>query len=52
MSSAPALGDELNDDHDVSLEFIQEARRPILIQRHLPTIREMEAGLSDSIITG
>lgn len=35
-----------------ALDFIAEARRPILIQRHRQVIEDMEVGLSDALITG
>lgn len=44
-----------NPDDDISystLDFIAEARRPLLVERHRKLIEEMESGLSDSLITG
>ena len=40
------------DDAATTQEFILEARRPILVLRHRSLISEMEAGLSDQLITG
>ncbi len=34
------------------MDFIAEARRPLLVERHRKLIEEMESGLSDSFITG
>ncbi len=34
------------------MDFIAEARRPLLIERHRKLIDEMESGLSDVLITG
>lgn len=41
-----------DDDAYSTLEFIAEARRPLLVQRHRQPIEEMESGLSDALITG
>jgi len=35
-----------------TLEFIAEARRPLLVQRHRQLVEEMEGSLSDAFITG
>jgi hypothetical protein len=35
-----------------TLDFIAEARRPLLVERHRKLIEEMESGLSDGFITG
>ncbi len=43
------------DDEDSAystLDFIAEARRPLLVERHRKLIEEMESGLSDALITG
>lgn len=41
-----------DDAEDSTLEFIAEARRPLLVQRHRQLVEEMEGGLSDAFITG
>lgn len=44
-----------NPDEDSSystLDFIAEARRPLLVERHRKLIEEMESSLSDSLVTG
>jgi hypothetical protein len=50
-SGSPA-GEEPEGDVFSTMEFIAEARRPLLIERHRKIIEEMEAGLSDMLITG
>jgi hypothetical protein len=43
------------DDHDdaySTMDFIAEARRPLLVERHRKLVEEMESSLSDSLITG
>lgn len=40
------------DDPATTQEFILEARRPILVQRHRAIIAEMEAGLGDALVSG
>lgn len=40
------------DDLGSTLDFIQSARRPILIQRHQAAITEMEGGISDGLLSG
>jgi hypothetical protein len=48
-SSAP----DNDDDSSFSThDFIAEARRPLLVERHRKLIDEMESSLSDSLITG
>lgn len=42
-------GDE---DQFSTMEFIAEARRPLLIERHKQLIDEMEGSLSDQLVTG
>ena len=45
--------DPTEDDAAFStLNFIAEARRPLLVQRHRQLVEEMEGSLSDALITG
>ena len=45
--------DPTDSDSDYStLDFIAEARRPLLVQRHHQLVDEMESSLSDALITG
>lgn len=48
--------DSMPDDDDETalstLEFIAEARRPVLIERHRELVDEMESSLSDAFISG
>jgi hypothetical protein len=49
----PAASEDSGDGEVFStMEFIAEARRPLLIERHRKIIEEMEASLSDMLITG
>lgn len=47
--SSPASAD---DPAASTLEFIAEARRPVLVQRHRELVEEMESSLSDMFIDG
>jgi hypothetical protein len=54
MSPAPRSQNSDPDDESAysTMDFIAEARRPLLIERHRKLIDEMESSLSDSLITG
>jgi hypothetical protein len=51
-SSADRSRLQTEDNAATTMEFIQEARRPILIVRHQTMIEEMESSLADQFITG
>lgn len=52
-STMPSPAAESEDDPALStLEFIAEARRPLLIERHRELVEEMESSLSDAFIAG
>jgi len=47
--------DRTDDDEESpysTIEFIAEARRPLLVERHRQLVDEMEGSLSDALITG
>lgn len=46
------MADATDDDGLSTLEFIAEARRPLLIERHRELVEEMESSLSDAFIAG
>jgi len=52
MSPLPRMTDPDEDSSYSTMDFIAEARRPLLIERHRKLIDEMESGLSDVLITG
>jgi hypothetical protein len=52
MSQFPRMTDPDEDSASSTMDFIAEARRPLLIERHRKLIDEMESGLSDMLITG
>ena len=53
MSTKPEAAPGGDDEQQFStMEFIAEARRPLLIERHKKLIDEMEASLSDQLVTG
>ncbi len=51
MSAKPGSLDD-HDDAYSTMDFIAEARRPLLVERHRKLVEEMESSLSDSLITG
>ena len=51
MPSKPSPASD-DDGAYSTLEFIAEARRPVLVQRHRSLVEEMETSLSDAFITG
>ena len=51
MSTIPRTNSD-DDEQFSTMEFIYEARRPLLIERHRKLIDEMESGLSDQLVTG
>src|SRR5262245_25441499 len=51
-SAKPASGSSEEDPTFSTLEFIAEARRPLLIERHRELVEEMETSLVDAFITG
>ena len=48
----PASGSSEEDPSFSTLEFIAEARRPLLIERHRQLVEEMESSLAEAFITG
>jgi hypothetical protein len=52
MSTKPEAAPGDDDQQFTTMEFIAEARRPLLIERHKKLIDEMEASLSDQLVTG
>jgi len=44
--------DDLDDPLLNTAEIIEEARRPVLIERHRELVEDMEASLSDALVTG
>jgi hypothetical protein len=52
MSTKPEAAGDDADLQFSTMEFIAEARRPLLIERHKKLIDEMEASLSDQMVTG
>jgi hypothetical protein len=51
MKAKPRFDDDEESDYS-TIDFIAEARRPLLVERHRKLIEEMESCLSDSLITG
>jgi hypothetical protein len=51
-STKPEPTDDEGEPQFSTMEFIAEARRPLLIERHKKLIDEMEACLSDQLVTG
>jgi len=51
MPSTPNAASE-DESASSTLEFIAEARRPVLVQRHRSLVEEMESSLSDVFIDG
>lgn len=51
MAKAGSQPDDESDQYS-TLEFIAEARRPLLVQRHKHLVEEMESSLSDMLVTG
>ena len=49
---SPLPRPDAEDSSYSTMDFIAEARRPLLVERHRRLIEEMESGLSDSFITG
>jgi hypothetical protein len=52
MNTKGLPADEGAPDQFSTMEFIAEARRPLLIERHRTLIEETEASLSDQLVTG
>jgi hypothetical protein len=52
MSTTPGVKSGDDEEQFSTMEFIFEARRPLLIERHKKLIDEMETGLSDQLVTG
>jgi hypothetical protein len=52
MCPLPRAIDPDEDSSYSTMDFIAEARRPLLVERHRKLIDEMESGLSDNLITG
>ncbi len=52
MCPLPRAIDPDEDSSYSTMDFIAEARRPLLIERHRKLIDEMESSLSDNLITG